>query len=164
MIATGSDARQTRSFCPGLTDFLLQSFAAVTHAFVLVRIRRTQRAHFRRDLTYPLAVDAGEHDLGLLGIHTSFDAGGQRILDGVGVAEVKHDHSFTLHLGAVADADNVEFARPAAGDAFHRVVDQSARQAMHRSLRIVLADGDDVAIFLFDLDAGREGRIQLALL
>ena len=34
---------------------------------------------------------------------------------------------------------------------------------MKRGLRIILADGDQVPILLFHLDAGRERRIQLAL-
>ena len=40
---------------------------------------------------------------------------------------------------------------------------QRSRQTMDGRLRVVLAECDQVAVFLFDLDAGRQWRIQLAL-
>ena len=68
-----------------------------------------------------------------------------------------------LHFGAIANADDFQFARPALGDAFDGVVDQRPRQPMHRGLRIVLADRHQVAVLLLDLDAGGQMGIQFAL-
>ena len=45
---------------------------------------------------------------------------------------------------------------PALGDAFDGVVDQRAGKPVHRGLRIVLADGEQRAILLLDLDPQRE--------
>src|SRR5579863_7909293 len=67
----------------GLANLLLQSLACVPNAFVLVRVRRTQRAHFRRYLSYLLTVDSSKRNLRLLGIDGSLYAGGQRIFDWV---------------------------------------------------------------------------------
>src|ERR1700690_3079520 len=44
---------------PCLTNLLLQPLAGVAYALVLVRIGRTQAAHFGGDLSNFLAVDAG---------------------------------------------------------------------------------------------------------
>ena len=56
--------------------------------------------------------------------------------------------------GAIADTDNFEVSRPTLGDAINGIVHQGARQAVHRRLRIVLADRDQVAVVLLHLDAG----------
>src|ERR1700678_2465881 len=162
MIATGSDARPTRSLRSGLSDLLLQSFAGVTYTLVLIRIRRSQRSHFSRHLTHLLPVNSGERDPRLLGVDRSVAARGQRILDGMRVTETEHYHPFTLHLRPIADADDLQFAGPAPGHAFHRVVHQSSRQTVHRGLRIILANREQMSIFLFDNDASGQSRIQLA--
>src|SRR5271156_3243625 len=128
MTATGSDARQTRSLRAGLSDLLLQSLARITHALILIRIRWPQRPHLRRHLAYLLAVDSGQGNPGLLGIDRRVHARGQWIFNGMRVTEAEHDHPLTLHLSAIADANNFQFTRPALGYAFDRVVDQSPRQ------------------------------------
>ncbi len=47
--------------------------------------------------------------------------------------------------------------RPAGGYAFHGIVYQRARQAMHGGLRIIFADGEQMPILLLDLmPAGNE--------
>ena len=79
------------------------------------------------------------------------------------VAEAEHNHPFTLHLSAIADANDFEFARPALGHALNGIVHQGPRQPVHRGLRIILANRHEVPVFLFDLDAGRKSRVQLAL-
>ena len=79
------------------------------------------------------------------------------------IAQGEHHRVLALHFGAVADADDFQVARPSPGDAFHRIVDQRARQAMQRRLGIILAGGDQVAIFLLHGDAGGNARLQLAL-
>src|SRR5215471_12455146 len=161
MIAAGSDARQTRSLRSCLSNLLLQPFAEIAHALVLVRIGRTQGAHFSGDLTDFLPVDSGQRNFGLLGIDHRFDPTGQRIFDRMRVAQVEHHHALALHFGAVADAHDFQLARPTLGHAFDRVVDQGARQAVQRRLRIILANGNDVSIFLLGLDARRQCRVQL---
>src|SRR5580658_3041546 len=137
----------------GLAHFLLQSLARIPHTLILVRIRRTQRPHFRRHLAHLLPVDSSKSNLRLLGINGSLDASRQRIFDGMRVAQAEHYRSFALHLGAIANADDFQFARPALGHAFDRIIDQGARQSVQGSLRIVLANGDEVPVFLLHLDA-----------
>ena len=78
------------------------------------------------------------------GIDRDLDAGGQRKLDGVRVAEGEDHHVLALHLGAVADADDVELLGPAGGDAGDGVEDQRAGQAVEGCLLVVLALGDEV--------------------
>src|ERR1700719_2293369 len=106
---TTTDAFLLRS---GLTNLLLQPLARIPHTLILVGVGRTQRAHFRRHLAYLLTVDSGQRDLRLLRIDRSLHARGQRIFDGMRIAQTKHHHSFALHLGAIADADNLQVARP----------------------------------------------------
>ena len=59
--------------------------------------------------------------------------------------------------------DDLQVTRPALGYALNGVGYQSPRQSMQSSLRIVLADGHNVAILLLHRDAGRKSRVQLAL-
>src|ERR1700722_1255758 len=89
----------------GLTDLLLELLAGVANALVLVWIGLTERTHIGCDLTDLLPVDAGYGEVGLLGIDSNFDTGGQRELDGVRVAKGEDDHALALQLGAVSDAD-----------------------------------------------------------
>src|ERR1051325_6689025 len=79
------------------------------------------------------------------------------------MAEGEYDHPLALHFRAVSDADDVQFAGPALGDAFDSVVHQSAGEAVNGSLRIVVADGEQFAIFLFHADAAGKRSLQLAL-
>src|SRR5580692_9749941 len=130
-------------FRSGLSDLLLQTFAGIAHALVFVRIGWTQRTHLRRHLAHLLPVDSRQRNLRLLGIHRRIHAGRQRVLDRMRVAEVKHYHRLALHFGAVADADDFQFARPAFGHALDGVIDQRARQSVKCRLRIVLANCDD---------------------
>src|SRR6202041_823588 len=163
MIPTGSDTRQMRSFRSGLTDLLLQPLARITHTLVFIRVRRTQRPHFSCNLTNLLPVNSGQSNLRLLGIDARVHPGRQRVFDGMRVTETEHNHPFTLHLGAVANADDLQFTRPALGDAFDGVVNQGSRQPMYRGLRIILANRNQIPVSLFDDDAGRKSRVQLAL-
>src|SRR5581483_12329165 len=99
-----------------LADLLLQPLAGVAHALVLVRVGRTQAAHFGGNLADLLPVGAGDGQARLLRVHRDLDAGRQRVLDGMRVAEREHHGLLALHLGAVADADDFQLARPASGD------------------------------------------------
>ena len=81
----------------------------------------------------------------------------------MGEAEREHHHTLALHLRAIAYADDLEFARPAPGNAFDGVVDQGARQSMDRGLGIILPNRDQMPILLFHLNAARQQRFQFAL-
>src|SRR5690242_13852754 len=131
-------------FCSRLSNLLLQSFARVAHTLILVRVRRTQRTHFRGDLPDLLAIDSGDGQLGLLGIDRSIDSAGQRILDGMRIAQGKNHCPLALHLSAVSDADDLQFTRPAFGYALDRIVDQGPRQAVKRRLRIILTQRHNI--------------------
>src|SRR5215472_12764786 len=76
---------KARLFRTGLADLLLETLASIANTLVFVRVWRTQGTHFGRDLPDLLTIDASDAELGLLGIDRDFDAGGQRILDRVGI-------------------------------------------------------------------------------
>ena len=80
--------------------------------------------------------------------HAVFNSHRQRILNRVRVAQGEDHRGLALQLGAIADADDFQFAGPALGDTFDRVVDQGAGQSMNSGLRVVLADRDQVAVLL----------------
>src|SRR5580692_6011888 len=126
-------------FRSGLAHFLLQALARITYTFILVRIGWTQAAHFGRDLSDFLAINPGHAQLGLLGIHGRFNAYGQWILDQMRITEAEHYRVLALHFGAIANADDFEVTSPSLGDAFNRVINQCARQAMDSGLGIVFA-------------------------
>src|SRR5437868_14994346 len=127
MIASGSDTRSNAItlLCSSLSNLLLQALAGIAHALVLVRVRRTQPAHFGGNLPHLLAIDSGQSQLRLLRIHRDLDARGQRILDRMRIAKVKHHRALALHLGAITYADDFQFPRPSLGDALDGIVDQS---------------------------------------
>ena len=64
------------------------------------------------------------------------------------VAQREHHRALALHLGAVADANDLQILGPTVGDAAHRVVDQSARQAMNGAFGFVFASHHDMAVLL----------------
>ena len=82
----------------------------------------------------------------------------------VRVAE-REDHLLALHLGAVADADDVELALEAVGDAGDRVGHQAARQAVELAeLRVVgVEPGHQLTVGELEHDAGGMRLAQLAL-
>ncbi len=61
---------------------------------------------------------------------------GQTELDRMRVASV-NDHDAALDVGAVADADDVEFLREPGRDTLHRVGGQRAGQAVQRREAVV---------------------------
>ena len=147
----------------GLAYLLLQSLAAVADALVLVRIGLAQRTHVGGHLAHLLAIDAGDGKVRLLGIDHDLDAGGQRKLNLVRKSEGKNDRVLALQLGAVPDADNVEFLAPALGDSDDSIADQRARQPMERGLFVVLALGDQAAVLLHQRNAAGKHGADLAL-
>src|SRR5689334_22164734 len=162
MSVRGSNAAP-RSLRAGLADLLLQPLAEIAHALVLVWIGRTQATHFGGNLTDLLPVDAGEGQTRLLRVYRYSDSVRQRVLNWVRKPEAEHDHVLALQFGAVPNAYNFQFTRPALGDAFNGVVDQRARQAMHGRMIVILAIGDKVAVLLDELNALREPGFQRAL-
>src|SRR6266478_5841667 len=70
----------------GLSSLLLQHFAGVPHAFLLVRIRLAETSNVRRDLAHELAIDPGDRDVRLL-LDRDIDAGGNVEHDRVRVAK-----------------------------------------------------------------------------
>src|SRR5207248_10413139 len=105
-----------------LSNLFLQALAYETYAFVLVRIRWTQRTHFGGNLADLLAIDATHRQTRLLRIHSHFNSGRQWVLDRVLIAERKHHGAAALHFCAISDSNDVEFTRPPLGHAFHRVI------------------------------------------
>jgi hypothetical protein len=74
-----------------------------------------------------------------LGSIGHFDAGGQRKLDRVRKAEGKHDRVLALQLGAVADADDVEFLGPALGDSVTALKTSARASPWNAAVLVVLA-------------------------
>src|SRR5208337_894964 len=99
-----------------LAYLLLQALTGVAHSLVLVWVGRTEAAHFGGDLSDLLPVDTSDGQPRLFGVDGHVNAGGQRILDGMGIAEAEHHGSLPLHFRAIADTDNFQFPGPALGD------------------------------------------------
>ena len=78
-------------------------------------------------------------------------------------AETEYHCRLALHFRAVANADDLKLTSPTLGDALDGIVDQCACEAMNRGLRIILANRQQVAILLLDLNAPRQFGIQFAL-
>src|SRR5580704_17440223 len=114
---------QRRLLGSGLTDLLLQLLAGVANTLVLVRVGLAERAHVSSNLTDFLPVDTGDGAVSLLGVDLNRDAGGQRKLDGVRVAQGEHHHVLTLQLSAVSDTDDVNLFVPASGNTGDRIED-----------------------------------------
>src|SRR6185437_15658951 len=144
------------------SDLLLQPLARVAHTLLLVRIRRTQGAHFRRHLSHFLPVNAAYRHLRLLGVNRHRNAGWQRVFNWVRIAQSEHNRVLALQLGAIADAYDLQIAVPALGHAFHCVVDQGARQAVNGSMIVILARHLNMTVLLLQLHALGQMRLHLA--
>src|SRR4029077_18801386 len=161
----------------GLAGLPPDGLGAVAHALALVGLRRTKPANRRRGLPEHLAIAARErdHDLAL---DLRRDALRKLVGDRVRVAE-RHEEDVAAHVGAIADAGDLEYLREAGARTLHHVGDQLARQAVHaaRAPRVVAAldrrrlplDGDrhlgleaarERALRALDAD-GAVGHVQL---
>src|SRR5579864_8143660 len=145
----------------GLADLLAQRFAGVTHALVLVRIGRTQRAHIRGHLAQQLAIRTRQHQMRLL-IDFEIDSVRQIEFDGVRITQ-REGRDAALHVATVADADDIQLAREAAGDALHRIRGQRARQPMQRGEFIAIALQFKRPVLLRERHARRHRNALLAL-
>src|SRR4051794_1728779 len=150
-------------FRAGLSGLLLQNLAGVPDALLLVGIGLAQAPDVGGDLADQLAVDAGHGDVRLL-VDRHVDPRRDVVDDRVRVAE-REDHLLALELGAIADADDVELALEAVGDAGDRVGDETARQAVELpELGIFRAQlSDQRAVNQLEVDAGRVYLPQLPL-
>src|ERR1051326_6911085 len=145
-----------------LADLLLQPFARVAHTLLLVWIGRTQSPHFRRHLSYLLAVNPAHSHLRLFGINGHRHPSRQGVLNRVRIAQREHDRVLALQLGAITNAHDLQFAVPAFRHPFHGVVHQRARQSVNGSVIVILAGDLDVTILLLQLHALGQMRLHLS--
>src|SRR5262249_19124855 len=127
----------------------------VADALVLVRIRFSQRPDIRGDLSDLLPIHSADDQPGLL-IDGYADARWNRILDRMRITQ-REDHRILFRFRTVANAHDFEFAAETFGHAFHRICNKSACKPVIRALRpaVVLADREDLLVFLFKLDSRR---------
>src|SRR5438105_15609070 len=102
-----------------LSNFFLQALARIANTFVLVRIGWPQTAHLGCNLAHFLAVNPSDADLRLLGIHSRFNTGGQRVLDGMRVSQVEHYSRLSLQLSPISYAHDFQFPGPPSGHALY---------------------------------------------
>src|SRR6266404_1898676 len=134
-----------------LASLLLQALAGDANAFLLVRIRRTQRTNVRSYLAKLALVRAADHDVRLL-VHRDLNASRNLELDGMRLAE-RESNGFALEFRAVANAHEVEILLEALRDAVNRIRDESACEPMQRAMVFRGAFGEQHAVFLFEGDA-----------
>src|SRR5918995_1481312 len=91
---------------PSLSCLLLQHFARVAHALLLIRIGLTETPQVGRDLTDQLSIDARDRDVRLL-VDRNLDSRRDIEHDWVRVPQREHD-LLALGFCTVSDADNVE--------------------------------------------------------
>src|SRR5262249_4164126 len=150
-------------FRPRLSRLLLQHFARIADAFLLVRIRLAEAADVGGHLADQLPIHPGHRDVRLL-VDRDVESLRDVEHDRMRVAE-REDDLLALQLGAVADADDVELLLEAFGDAEDRVGDEAAREPVELAqLRIRRRRlGDEMAVGDREVDAGRMRLAQLAL-
>ena len=117
----------------GLADLLAQRFVGVTDSLVLVRIRRTQGAHVRRHLAEQSAGLAASGPGGCLLVDLHVDAIGQKELDRMRIAQ-SEGRDPALDVGAVSDADDVQFAVNPRRDTLNGVGGERAGQSVQRGV------------------------------
>src|SRR5262249_30983887 len=134
-IVLGLDLHSVALLRSRLPRLLLQHFARVADALLLVRIGLPQAPDVRRHLADELPIDTRDGDVRLL-VDRDVDALRNVEHDRMRVAEREH-HLLALQLRAVADADNVELALEALRDAGDGVCDEAPRESVEFSeLRI----------------------------
>src|SRR3954468_8347658 len=152
-----------RLFCARLSSLLLQHFAGVADALLLVGIRLAQTSNVRGHLSDRLAIDAGHRDVRLL---VDGDVDSRRNVEHhrVRVAQREH-HLLPSDFGTVPDADDVEVLAEAFGDTAHRVGHQAAGEAVELPELRILAQRPRVELISLHLesDTGRQQLPQLPL-
>ncbi len=90
------------------------------------------------------------------------NAFGNRKLNWMRIAQ-REDHVLAFHLGAIADAHDVEILLESGRDAGHRVGHERARQPVQRAVFFGVALGDERAVFLLEPNSRRHADVHLAL-
>ena len=121
-----------RSRRAGLADLLLQYFAHIADALVLIRIRLAQRADIRRHLAQHLLVVAGQDQMRLL-VDLQIDALGQQNFDRMRIAQ-RERRDLPFHVRAIADAHDVELSREAGRHALYGIRGQRPREPVQRGM------------------------------
>jgi hypothetical protein len=88
---------------------------------------------------------------------------GRTKLDQVRIAQAEADDPVGLHLGAVTDADDIQFPDKTGGHARHCIRSECSRQSVHRSVAVIVALDFERAVILFEADAGHHRNGQLSL-
>src|ERR1035441_7335669 len=112
----------------GLADLLAQDFAGITDTLVLIRIGLAQRPDVSRHLAQQLTIVARQNQVSLF-IDLQIHAVRQQQFDGVGVAQ-RENRDAPSDVGAVTDADDIEFPNEPGRDALNRIGGEGARETM----------------------------------
>src|SRR4029453_7234118 len=149
-----------RSLCPGLSNLLLQLFAHIPDALLLVRIGLPHAADIGRNLADELAINSGYRDVGLL-VHRDINARRNVQDDGVRVAQRKH-HLLAFQLRTIADAHDVELFLEAFGDAVNCIGHQAPGKPMKLAQLLVfpIGPGHEFGALHRELDARRNALLQ----
>src|SRR5262249_53571930 len=146
----------------GLLGFLQGDLlAGVTHALALVRLRWTERADLRRHFADALLVGPRDQHFGLRR-HGDRDAFRRLEHDRVGKTK-RQVQVPALQRRAIADADQLELALIAFGDALDHVRQQRTRRAGHLGIAGVFRLQLHLGALHADLHALRRGELQRAL-
>src|SRR6478672_6643025 len=147
----------------GLSGLLLQHFAGVSNALLLVRVWLPEPGDVRRDLTDQLSVHAGDGDVRLL-VDGEIDPLRDVEHDRMRVAEREY-HLLAFDLCPVSDADDVQFLLETFGHARDGIRDQTLREPVEfPKLRVVgRTFGHQMAVGDLEVDARRMRLAQLSL-
>src|SRR5712664_127277 len=132
--------------CSCLAGLLLQALTRNAHAFLLVRIGRTQRAHVRGNLADLAFVRTAHDDVRLL-FHGDLDSFRNGKINRVRLAE-REGNGLALQLRAIADAHDVELFFEARRHAMHGVGDQRASEAVKGAVLFRRAKSGQHAVLL----------------
>src|SRR5207342_2615869 len=146
----------------GLLGFLADDvLAGVLHALALVGLRRTEAANLGGDFADALLVGARHDDFRL---RRGGDGDAFRGREQHRVRETQREvQVLALHRGTVTDADQLELALEAVGDALDHVREDGTERTGHRDERGVVGGEQRIAVFNLDVHAGRLGDRQGAL-
>src|SRR5208282_2071991 len=145
----------------GLAGFLLEHFARPANALMLVRIGRAQGADVGRHLPHLGLVRTGDHQVGLLR-HGDLNPLGHGELDRVRISQTEH-HVLALHFRTVAHSHDVQFPAEAFRDAEHGIGEERPGEPVQRPVLVGRPRGEQVLVFLLDLNARGHGHPQLPL-
>src|SRR4051812_36487809 len=160
----------TLSLLGGLAGLELHRLVCVAHALALVGVGTAKVVQVGAGLSDHLLVDARDDERRLvlvqagllLALDLDVDARRRQELDQMGVAQREHE-ARAAQLGFVADADDVELAGEAIGDALDGVREQRPCEAMAGSVLARVGAHPELPVLFGDGDPRRDRRDQLAL-